>query len=124
MLPFGWPHTRTPFLSSCLILPLVSTSSSPCPRAINASSRWFAKAINEFIRGLEQVAAYLDDVLVFGSDSTAHVKTIRALFDRLRKRNLKLSHWKPRLSATDADSLGHSFSPEGARPKMRKMCRL
>lgn len=36
--------------------------------------------INEDVKGLEQVTAYLDDVLVFDSDSTAHVKTIRTFF--------------------------------------------
>lgn len=39
---------------------------------------------------VEQVAAYLDDAIVFNSDPTTHVKTIRTPFERLlRKHNPK-----------------------------------
>ena len=69
---------------------------------------WFVKVINEVIKGLPQVAAYLEVVIALNSDPTAHVKTIRALFERLRKHNLKLSPSKARLSATDPNFLGHS----------------
>ena len=43
------------------------------------------------------MAAYLDDMIVFDPDPTPHVKTIRALFERLRKHNLKLSPLTARL---------------------------
>ena len=51
----------------------------------------FVKVINEVVQGLSQVTAYLDDVIAFGSDPTAHAKTRRALFERLHKHDLKLS---------------------------------
>ena len=86
----------------------------------SALPEWFVKVINEVIKGLEQVAAYLDDGIVFDSDPTAHVATMRALFERLRKHNLKFSPTKARLGATDADCLGYSISPAGARPNAGK----
>ena len=46
----------------------------------SSSLRRFIKVVDEVIKRSEQMAAYLDDVLVFDSDSTAHVKTMRALF--------------------------------------------
>ena len=61
------------------------------PQGSSASPGWFVKVINEVIKDLKQVAAYLDDVIVFDSDPIAHVQTIRSLFERLRKHNLKLS---------------------------------
>ena len=90
------------------------------PQGSNASPGWFVKVINEVIKGLEQVAAYLDDVIVFGSDPTAHVKNIRALFGRLRKNNLKFAPSKARLGATDADVLGHSILPAGVCVRTQK----
>ena len=51
------------------------------PQGSSASPGRFVKVRNEAIKGLEQVVANLDDVIVFGSDPTAHVKTIRALFN-------------------------------------------
>ena len=79
----------------------------------SASSGWFVKVISEVIKGLAQVVVYLDDVIVFDSDPTAHVKTMRAPFKRLRKHNLKFFPTKARLEAMDADCLGHYISPTG-----------
>ena len=81
---------------------------------------WFVKVIVEVMKGLAQVATYLDDVIVFDSDPTAHVKTVRALFECLRKHSFKLSTSKARLGATDAIFLGHSISSAGIRPNAEK----
>ena len=94
------------------------------PQGSSASPGWFVKAINEVIKDLNQVAAYLDDVIVFSSDPVEHVRTISSLFERLRKHNLKLSLSKTRLGATDATFLGHSVSPAGLRPNAEKVSAL
>ena len=62
--------------------------------------------INEVNKGLPQVATCLEDVIVFDPDPKAHVKTMRALFERLRKHNLELSLSKLRLGATDEKKSG------------------
>ena len=82
----------------------------------SASPRWFIKVVNKVIKDLQQVAAYLDDVIVFDYDPVAHVQTIFSRFERLRKHNLKHSPSKARLGATDANFLAHSISPAGLRP--------
>ena len=79
---------------------------------------------SEVTKDLEQVEAYLDGVIVFDSDPLIHVNTIRALFVRLHKHNLKLSPLKARLCTTDADFLGHSISPAGVRPNAGKVSGL
>ena len=94
------------------------------PHGSNAWPGWFVKVTNEVVKGLEQMAAYLDDVIVFDSDPTAHVKTTWALFERLRKHNLKLYPAKALLGATDADFLGHSIPPAGVRPNAEKQSAL
>ena len=76
------------------------------------------------IKGLKQVAAYLDNVTVFDSDPVAHARTIRSLFEGLRKHNLKLSPSKARLGATDANFLRHSISPVDLRPNAGKVSTL
>ena len=58
------------------------------------------------------------------SDPIAHVQTIRSLFERLRKHNLKLSSSKARLGATDVNFLGHSISSAGLRPNAAKVYAL
>ena len=76
------------------------------------------------IKGLKQVAAYLEDDIVFDSDPVAHVRTIRSLFERLRRHNLKIFPSKARLGATDANFLGHSLSPAGLRSNAEKVSAL
>ena len=71
-----------------------------------------------------QVAAHLDDVIVFDSDLTAHVNIMGTLFERLRKHNLKLSPSKARLGVTDVDFLGHSISPAGVNPNAENISAL
>ena len=86
------------------------------PQGSSASPGWFVKVINEVIKDLERVAAYFDDVIVFDPDPASHVDNIRALFQRLRKHNLKLSPAKAKLGATNADFLGHAISSAGVSP--------
>ena len=65
------------------------------PQGSSAWPGWFVKVINEVTKSLEQVAAYLDDVIVFDSDPSTHVKIICVLFERLRKHNLSSPPRKP-----------------------------
>ena len=81
----------------------------------SASPGRFVKFINEVIKGLEHVVAYLEDMIVFDSDLTAHIKTIRAIYEHLHKNKLKRSSSKAQLAATVAYFLGHSISPLGVR---------
>ena len=94
------------------------------PQGSSTSPGWFVKVINEVIKDFKQVAANLDDAIVFDSDTVAHVRTIRCLFERLRKYNLKLFPSKARLVATDANFLGHSASPAGLRPNAENVSAL
>ena len=71
-----------------------------------------------------QVAAYLDDVIVFDSDPRAQVENMRALFERLRKHNLKSSPSKARLGGTEGVFVGHFPSPAGVRPNADKISAL
>ena len=94
------------------------------PQGSSASPGWFVKVLSEVTKGLEQVAAFLGDAIAFGSDLTTRVKTIRVLFERLHKHNLKLSASKARFGATDADFVGRSISPAGVCPNAEKVSAL
>ena len=76
------------------------------------------------MKDLANVAGYLDEVIVFDPDSSAHVLIITGLSNQLRKQNLKLSPSKVKISATDADFLGHTISPAGIRPDPSKVAAL
>ena len=94
------------------------------PQGSNAAPGWFVKVVNEVIKGLERIAAYLDDIIVYDSDPAAHTANIRALFGRLRKHNLKLSPSIAKIDATKTDILEHTIPPDGVSPNADKVAAL
>ena len=94
------------------------------PQASSAAPGWFVKVINEVIKGLANVAAYLDDVIVFDPDLSTHVLNMKELFKQLRNHSLELSLSKAKIGATDAVLLGHTISPAGNRPNAPKVAAL
>ena len=94
------------------------------PQGSSASPGWYVKMINEVIKDLNQVAAYLHAIVVLVFNPIVHIQTIRSLFGHLRKHTLKLSPSKARLGATDANFLGHSFSPAVLRLNAQKVSAL
>ena len=85
-----------------------------------AAPGWFFKVVNKAIKGLDRVAAYLDDVIVFDADPSLHVANMKDFFLRLRNHNLKLSPSKATIGATDADFFGHTISPAGIMPNAKR----
>ncbi|CAB1096809.1 unnamed protein product [Ectocarpus sp. CCAP 1310/34] len=94
------------------------------PQGSSAASGWFCKVVKEVIKNLRGVASYLDDLIVFDVTPATHVGTMRALFERLRAHNLKLTPPKATIGATEADFLGHTISPDGVRPNGAKVSAL
>ena len=89
------------------------------PQGSNAAPGWFVKVINAVIKGHDGVAAYLDDA--FDADPSLNVANMEDFFLRLRKDNLKLSHSKATIGATDADFLRHTISPTDIMPNAKKV---
>ena len=91
------------------------------PQGSSDAPGWFVKVIKEVIKGLDHVAAYLDDVIVFDADPSLHVANMKEFFLRLRKHNLKLSPPKATIGATGSDVLGRTISPTGIMPNAQKV---
>ncbi|CAB1108262.1 unnamed protein product [Ectocarpus sp. CCAP 1310/34] len=94
------------------------------PQGSSAAPGWFCKAVDEVIKNLHGVASYLDDLIVVDDTPATHVGTMRALFERLRTHNLKLTPPKATIGATEADFLGHTISPDGVRLNGAKVSAL
>ena len=91
------------------------------PQGSSAAPGWFVEVINEVIKGLDRVAAYLDNVIVFDAETSLHVVNMRKFVLRLRKCNLKLSPSKDTIGATKVDFLGHTIFPVGSMPNAKKV---
>ena len=94
------------------------------PMGASQSAGHFVKVINEVIKGMHGVEAYLDDVVVFDETPAHHVRSMRAFFQRLRTNNLKLSPPKATIGTTHAAFLGHTITPDGVSPNPDKVAAL
>ncbi|CAB1118552.1 unnamed protein product [Ectocarpus sp. CCAP 1310/34] len=109
----------TAFVTSCGLFEWLKM-----PQGSSAAPGWFCKVVNEVIKNLHGVASYLDDLIVFDNNPAFHVDTMRALFERLRTHNLKLTPPKATIGTTEANFLGHTISPDGVRPNGAKVAAL
>ena len=64
---------------------------------------------------------YLDDIIVFSATWAEHLERLRAVFDLLRRANLKLGARKCHLAAREVSFLGYKVTPEGLEPEPRLM---
>ena len=64
---------------------------------------------------------YLDDIIVFSATWAEHLEKLRAVFERLRRANLKLGAHKCHLAAREVSFLGYKVTPEGLEPEPRLM---
>ena len=64
---------------------------------------------------------YLDDIIVFSATWAEHLERLRAVFERLRRANLKLGAKKCQLAAREVSFLGYKVTPEGLEPEPQLM---
>ena len=75
----------------------------------------FQRAVQLVLRGLtwKDVLAYLDDIIVLGTDFQHHLENLEKVFKRFRQHNLKLKPRKCVLFQTEVKFLGKIVSKEG-----------
>lgn len=83
------------------------------PMGASQSVGHFVRVINEVIKGVHGVEAYLDDVVVFDESPAQHICSMQHFLPRLRTHNLKLSPPKATTGTTHAALLGHTITPDG-----------
>jgi len=83
----------------------------------------FQRSINLVLTGLlwDSVLAYLDDVIVLGSDFDVNLRNLQEVLLRMRQYNLKLKPRKCRLFRTSVNFLGRKISPDGVRVTEEKI---
>ena len=64
---------------------------------------------------------YLDDIIVFSASWEEHLERLRAVFERLRRANLKLGAAKCHLARKEVGFLGYKVTPEGLEPEPKLM---
>lgn len=77
--------------------------------------------INEVLRGLDFVFAYIDDICIASSSVDQHIDHLRQVFQRLQQNNLSINISKCHLGKDEVKFLGHLITPDGLRPLPEKI---
>ena len=97
------------------------------PFGISLASEIFQRKMASMFEGLEGVAVFQDDILIFGRTMEQHdfrlKKVMSIISESGLKLNLKKCHWRQ----SQLDFVGHRFSKEGIKPdpnKIKAICEM
>ncbi len=76
------------------------------PFGLRNAGATFQRLMNIVLQGLDNVEAYIDDVVVFSESWSDHLKHVRAVFGRLREANLTVNLSKSEIAQATVTYLG------------------
>lgn len=91
------------------------------PFGLRNSAQTFQRFINEVVRGLPFVFAYLDDLLVASSSHNEHEAHLRQVFQRLDENGLVINPNKRTFGIQSLELLGLNVIPGGTQPLESKV---
>lgn len=92
------------------------------PFGLRNAGQTFQRFIDEVIRGLDFVFAYIDDLLIASSSPEEHEAHLELLFQRLQQYGLTLNQAKCTFGTSEVRFLGHQIDAQGIRPLEDKVC--
>lgn len=75
----------------------------------------FARAIADILHGIDNVAVYIDDILVYTATHEQHIATLAAVFDRFQQHGFRLGAAKCSFLRSSVTFLGHVVDCDGVR---------
>ncbi|XP_035792094.1 uncharacterized protein K02A2.6-like [Anopheles albimanus] len=77
--------------------------------------------MDTMLAGLEDVAVYLDDIVIGGVDESTHVKNLTAILKKLQDYGFKIRREKCTFGQSPIKYLGHILDKNGVRPDPAKI---
>ena len=91
------------------------------PFGLRNAAHTFQRFIDEVLRGLDFVYAYIDDLLIASSSEAEHLQHLDILFNRLSQYGVIINPSKCVFGAASLDFLGHRVSAAGIAPLPAKV---
>jgi hypothetical protein len=91
------------------------------PQGAMTSPAGFSRMMDIVCQGLENVLAYIDDLLIYSPDMPSHLQHLEKLFIRLTHNGLKLNLNKCTFAAEEVTYLGYLISGRGITPGTDKL---
>ncbi|CAH8566999.1 unnamed protein product [Schistosoma bovis] len=86
------------------------------PFGLTNAAQTFQRFIDQVIRGLPGVYAYIDDLLVASTTKDEHIQQLRQLFIRLREHGISINIEKCEFGKESLQFLGHNITSQGITP--------
>jgi len=93
------------------------------PFGLKGAPATFQRLMTTVLSGIPGIKClvYLDDVVVFGENLSMHNETLRGVFSRMRKHNLKLQPDKCEFLRREISYLGHVIGQAGVKPDEKRV---
>lgn len=83
------------------------------PYGIKTGPEIFHKRYAEIFEDIPNVQIYIDDIVVWSKNMQKHLETLKMIFARIRKLNIKLNKNKCKIAQDKVKFLGYIFSSAG-----------
>ena len=93
------------------------------PFGLKNAPATFQRLMNEILRDYinKTCVVYLDDILIFSTSLTEHIKAIGDIFEVLERKNLKIQIDKCNFLKKETEFLGHVLTKDGMKPNPNKI---
>jgi hypothetical protein len=112
--PSTWPKTA-------IITPFGLFEFLRMPFGLRNAAQTFQRFIDQVLRGLHFVYAYIDDLLIASSSPQEHQEHLRAVFQRLSDHGVLINPTKCEFGAMSLQFLGHQINSAGISPLEQKV---
>lgn len=93
------------------------------PLGLKNSPATFQRIMDNVLKDLlgKCCLVYLDDIIIYSTSLQEHIESIKKVFDRLRRHNLKIQLDKCEFLKHEVKFLGHTVTQDGVRPNNDKI---
>lgn len=93
------------------------------PFGLKNAPATFQRCMNNILHDIigTHCLVYLDDIVIFSTSLQEHIQSLKKVFERLRRSNLKLQLDKCEFMKRETEFLGHIISTEGIRANPNKI---
>ena len=91
------------------------------PFGVHSAPAIFQRTIEGILRGIKNVAVYIDDILITGVSEEEHLQTLDKVLSRLEAEGMRLKRDKCAFMLSRVEYLGHVITAEGLHPAEDKI---
>ena len=107
---------------SAFVVPMGKSEFKQTPFALSQALAYFQLLIDKVLMGCGKFAmGYLDDIIIFSSNESEHLKHVEEIFNRLEHFGLKMKKEKCDFFKKHIQYLGHLIAEEGFTPLPEKL---